>query len=197
MATEICTSCGKSTPSYDTICLSTENHLQTLCMRCYNKIVSEAMGEDYHHMDFEPVVLKDSEDKEHKFHFSHKLLGHIQTIESFELVNDRQGGYEFSVIGDPDEDLFELFTKLYEKMKRVLCKKHISWSKETDSWVISEEDIVRGQITCEYDSSDFDRTPMVIIDGKDISWDDFGQALMSYEGFNFKMQIFDRSEEMD
>lgn len=82
-------------------------------------------------------------------------------------------------------------------MKRVLCKKHISWSNEADSWVISEEDIVRGQITCEYDSADFDRTPMVIIDGKEISWDDFGQALMSYEGFNFKMQIFDRSEEMD
>lgn len=38
---------------------------------------------------------------------------------------------------------------------------------------------------------------MVVIDGKEISWADFGEALMIYEGFNFKMQIFDRSEEMD
>jgi len=160
-------------------------------------MVSKAMGKDYQHMEFNPIILKDSDDTEHKFYFTHRLLGHIQTIESFELVNDRQGGYEFSVIGDPEEDLFELFTKLYERMKRALCKKHISWSDETNSWVISEEDIVRGQISCEEDSFDFDRTPRVIIDGKEISWDDFGQALMTYEGFNFKMQIFDRSDEMD
>jgi hypothetical protein len=38
---------------------------------------------------------------------------------------------------------------------------------------------------------------MVIIDGKEISWEDFGQTLMTYEGFNFKFQIFDRSDEMD
>jgi hypothetical protein len=192
-----CENCGNPTPSYKTVCLSSADNLQTICLKCYNKTIAGALGEDYQHMDFEPIIIKDSDEIEHRFHFLHRLQGHIQTIESFELAEGSPGGYEFSVIGDPEEDLFELFTKLYERMKRALNKKHIYRDEGTRSWQISDKDIVHGQISCEHDSSDFDRTPLVIIDGKEISWEDFGQMLMTYEGFNFKFQIFDRSDEMD
>jgi hypothetical protein len=33
-------------------------------------------------------------------------------------------------------------------------------------------------------------------DGKEISWRQFGQMLMTYEGFNFKLEIFDKSDEI-
>lgn len=37
---------------------------------------------------------------------------------------------------------------------------------------------------------------MLIIDGKDITWDEFGQMFMSYEGWQFKLEIRDKSEEL-
>jgi hypothetical protein len=37
---------------------------------------------------------------------------------------------------------------------------------------------------------------LIVIDGKEIRWDEFGRMLRTFEGFNFKLEIFDRSEEM-
>ncbi|MHC4270656.1 MAG: DUF7713 domain-containing protein [Planctomycetota bacterium] len=33
------------------------------------------------------------------------------------------------------------------------------------------------------------------MDGKEIPWHEFGKMLMTYEGFNFRLDIFDRFEE--
>jgi hypothetical protein len=38
---------------------------------------------------------------------------------------------------------------------------------------------------------------MIVIDGKGISWKEFGEMLMIYDGGNFKLQIFDPSDEID
>jgi hypothetical protein len=37
--------------------------------------------------------------------------------------------------------------------------------------------------------------PLVVIDGREISWEQFGRMLMTFEGWQFKLQILDRSEE--
>jgi hypothetical protein len=34
-----------------------------------------------------------------------------------------------------------------------------------------------------------------VIDGKELSWEEFGRMLMTYEGFQFKLAILDRSDE--
>ncbi len=36
---------------------------------------------------------------------------------------------------------------------------------------------------------------MLVIDGEPISWKRFGQMLMTYEGFSFKLEVYDKSEE--
>ena len=43
---------------------------------------------------------------------------------------------------------------------------------------------------------DYGHPPLIVIDGKEIRWDEFGRMLMTYEGFHFKLEIFDRSEEI-
>ena len=55
---------------------------------------------------------------------------------------------------------------------------------------------MRGKIDCDLDSPDYERLLLIVIDGKEISWIEFGQMLMTYEGFNFKLEIFDRSDEI-
>jgi hypothetical protein len=95
-----------------------------------------------------------------------------------------------------EEELFELFGKLFERIRRALNRKHIYWSETTKNWQITDDDLVRGKIDCDLDSPDYERLPLIVIDGREISWSKFGQMLMTYEGFNFKLEIFDRSDEI-
>ena len=38
--------------------------------------------------------------------------------------------------------------------------------------------------------------PMLVIGGREVSWEDFGRMLMPFEGFQFKLQIVDRSHDL-
>jgi hypothetical protein len=35
-----------------------------------------------------------------------------------------------------------------------------------------------------------------VIDGREVSWEQFGQMLMTFEGWQFKLELRDRSEEV-
>ena len=53
---------------------------------------------------------------------------------------------------------------------------------------------MRGRIEGDYSGAE--RAPVVVVDGREISWDDFGQMLMTFEGWQFKLEIRDISEEL-
>jgi hypothetical protein len=38
--------------------------------------------------------------------------------------------------------------------------------------------------------------PSVVVDGQEISWEKFGHMISSYEGWQFKLEILDRSDEL-
>jgi len=38
--------------------------------------------------------------------------------------------------------------------------------------------------------------PLVTVDGRQITWDEFGRVVMSFEGWQFKLEIRDKSEEL-
>jgi hypothetical protein len=37
---------------------------------------------------------------------------------------------------------------------------------------------------------------MLVIDGREVSWEEFGRMLMTFEGWQSRMEIRDRSEEV-
>ncbi|MFH2058585.1 MAG: hypothetical protein ABIJ59_06765 [Pseudomonadota bacterium] len=124
-------------------------------------------------------------------------MGEKQALRAFEVEGDYSTGYEFSMLGKTEDGIFPLFSNLYERMIKTLNKKHIFKNPGTDDWQITDGDTVRGQLSCAGETNGYSRTPMIVIDGKEISWEEFGQMLMTYEGFNFKLQIFDQSDEMN
>ena len=193
---ELCESCGSHVPAYNTVYLTSEEKLTLVCLKCYNQKISDSTGFDYEHVEFEPIMIKDTDGVDHKFHFTMRLLGDRVALDTFEIKDGHPGGYEFSVIGDMEEELFGLFGKLFERIRRALNRKHMYWSETTRNWEIADGDLVRGKIDCDLDSPDYERLPLIVIDGKEISGSKFGQMLMTYEGFNFKLEIFDRSDEI-
>lgn len=58
---------------------------------------------------------------------------------------------------------------------------------------ITRDDVVRGYISWDDDTNG--QLPLLVIDGKELSWHEFGRMLMTFEGFNFKLEIFDETEE--
>jgi hypothetical protein len=58
---------------------------------------------------------------------------------------------------------------------------------------ITDQQIVRG--TIDWDDAQDGRVPLVIVDGREITWDTFGHMLVTYEGFQFKLETRDKSEE--
>ncbi len=68
-----CDACGTSMSTYDGVYLSNGDTSRFLCSRCYNESISEAIGLDFDHLSFEPIILVDKDDENHTFHFQTHL----------------------------------------------------------------------------------------------------------------------------
>ena len=150
------------------------------------------MGLDFQHVDFDPITLQDIDGVSHKFEFRTHIFGTNVSIEAFEVQNEKLKGYQFSISGDADDDILNVFGKLFERMRRALERKHIE-KNDLTRFQITNDDVVRGQIT--WDDNEDGRVPCLVIDGKELSWEEFGRMLMTYEGSHFKLEIFERFDE--
>jgi len=192
MNKEQCTACKKTTQSAAGIFVKIKQDYQFLCINCYNDMMAECLGIEFDNVSFNPITLKDTDEIEHTFIFQARLIGYQVIIEAKEQLDDDSQAYQFSVLGDVDDDLFDLFKVLFERMRRALSQKHIEPCDLTP-YRITDQDIVRGYISSGNEGDI--GIPMVVIDGKEIEWHEFGRMLSSYEGFNFKLEIFDKTEE--
>lgn len=188
---EKCAVCGEMVPSYDIIHLGSEGKYRRHCSRCYNRVISEMYELDFQHPNFQPILLQDVDGDSHEFHFRTRVIGVGISIEALEIKDGKPEGYEFQVIGDLEADPLELFGKLFERVRGALSLKHICSGEY--GLEICDEGVVRGRID-EDDEIDWGRVPRLVIDGKSISWEDFGRMLLTYNGWNFKLEIFDLSE---
>ena len=189
-----CDSCARVTPSYDTVNYgSIERGYRRLCSQCFNKEVAEECGlTGFENVKFDPVGLVDSTGEIHEFHFRSHLFGTGVAIDSFEIRDGNPSGYQFQIIADPEEDSLAVFGRLIEKMRRALSTKHLTEGEH--GMQIADNRVVRGRI--EWDDAHDGRVPLLVIDGREISWDEFGRMLMSFEGWQFKLSIADKSEEL-
>jgi hypothetical protein len=111
-------------------------------------------------------------------------------LEAFELKAGVPGGYQFEILGEPDGEPLQLLGSLIERMRRSLSVRYLV--RDEDSARIADQTVC-GRI--EWDASGEGRVPLLAIDGRDVSWDEFGRMLMSFEGWQFRVEIRDRSEE--
>lgn len=187
-----CDDCGTEVSTYDGVYFSIGDTSRFLCSKCYNESISEAIGLNFDHLSFHPIILSDRDDVDHTFHIQTRLFGDKVNIQALEIKKGEPKGYEFSLNGDAEDDLFGLFTKLVDRIRRELERKHIETGDLT-RYIITNEDIVRGHIAWDDDTDG--EVPCLLIDGKELSWNEFGRMLMTYEGFHFKLEIFEGTEE--
>ena len=163
-----------------------------LCLKCFNTEVAESEGLDgFEHADLAPVELVDCDGQAHLFHFRMRLFGPGVALDAFEIRDGEPAGYQFQVIGEPEDDALKLLARLIERIRRALSVKHV----EVGNLGLQIADrVVRGRIA--WDGAQDGRVPLMIVDGREITWYEFGRMLMSFEGWQFKLEIRDKSEEL-
>ena len=188
-----CEGCGESTPDYDIVSYGTTGQgYRQLCSRCFNAEVARHTGhEGFASVRFEPIGMMDRAGERHEFHFQTRLLGDVVALDAFELRDGNPAGYRFQVVGHPDDDVLALLGQLIEKMRRALSVQHLT---EGEYGLQIADRTVLGRI--EWDDSEVERTPLIVVDGQEISWEDFGRMLMTFEGWQFKLEISDPSEKL-
>ena len=193
MTTTKCEECKETVQSYDIISYgSIEGGYREICTRCFNADVAERNGlVNFENFRLEPIGINDCDGEAHQFHFRTRLLGSMVVMEAFELEDGHPCGYEFQVIGEPDDDLFMLLKQVIERIRRALSVKHI---KQDEHGPHIANMHVRGRI--EWDENEDGRVPIVIVDGRELTWERFGQMMAEFEGWQFKMEILDRSDEI-
>lgn len=139
----------------------------------------------------EPIEITDCDGVSHQFHFATRLLGHIVTLDAFELKDGQQAGYKFQIIGYPEEDQFALLGRMIERIRKALSIKYIN---DDGHGVQIADMMVCGRF--EGDMSQDTYMPNVVVDGQEMSWTEFGRMISSFEGWQFKLEFLDRSDEL-
>ena len=97
------------------------------------------------------------------------------------------------MIGDPEDNRLTLLGRLIEKVRRALSVKHVE-DGELGLQIAEHQTSVRGLIEC--DEAGEGHVPLLVIDGREITWEEFGRMLMTFEGWQFKLEVRDMSEEL-
>lgn len=191
--TDLCDTCGAPILGYNSVHYgSIEGGYRDLCSRCFNAEVAASGDIDFQHVEFQPLEMVDATGEAHRFHFRLHLLGDRVSLEAFELKDDAPVGYQFQILDEPEVDLFALLARLVARMHRTLAQQHLEHQRGFGLCV--KDFLVRGRIDCDLESDE--RVPLLVIDGKEISWERFGRMLMPFEGWQFKLELLDRSDEL-
>lgn len=194
MTEQTCVRCGARTAPYDIVNVaSADGTYRLLCSRCFNEEMAQwAHTVGLEHPQFTPIRLPDADGDSHEFHFRSLLLGDQLSLETFELAgHDESDGYRFQILDDSQSNPFALLGKLVQKIVRALSMKHLHYDA---SGLQVAGTMVRSRI--EWDGVEDGCQPSVIIDGRRGEWANFGAVLMAFEGWQFRLDLLDPSDEV-
>ena len=185
-----CQHCNKKMLSMQGVRTEIEGNQVLLCGPCWNKFVSEFMGANFETIELKPITLRDCRGKAHVFHILTHIVPSGLAIKAREMIDQGQMGYEFSVVGPHGCNQSDLILDLYEKIKRGLSKKYL---KKNRVPIEIQDDRVVGRI--EWDEDYGGEIPKLVIDGRVVTWAQLGKMLMSFEGWQFKLEMIDPAGE--
>ena len=146
-------------------------------------------------MEENNCIIHSTLEEGYDFHF--KILSFLVpsglSSEAIEVTNDGSPGYIFSILSDFDTETEEAEERLKEKIKKGINKRHIK--KKRDSWEISDKQKLVGRVEWNDDDSDTEYENIFVIDGKRITFETFATMLRTFEGWQFKMEIIDPSND--
>jgi hypothetical protein len=182
-----CGRCGQSLKSRESISVA---NVGLRCYRCVNEGTAALMGIAFDDTPLQSVTVPDVDGVEHTFEFRSMLVPTGHALYARERVSREQEGYEFSVLGDFDANVWDLFRVLYDRIRDGLAARHVEQGDL--GWRITDARHLVGRIT--WDPERGGEVPLLVIDGKPFTWDQVGRMSMSFEGFTLRAFVSDSIE---
>jgi hypothetical protein len=148
------------------------------------------MGVEFDNTPLQPVTVSDCDGVNHTFEFRSMLVATGHALYARERLPKGREGYEFSVLGDFDANVWDLFRLLYDRIRRGLAVRHVEHGEL--GWRITDARRLDGRITWDPDRGG--EVPLLVIDGRPFTWDEVGRMLMSFEGFTLRAVVDDTIE---
>ena len=170
---------------------------RSLCPECYNRWYTQRAGlPELETSHFEPITRCDSIGKEHTFHFVVHMSSGLG-IRAFECVDGYPGGYQFAVMEPPETPVQEVYEELIEKIESGIAVRYLKSSDFPGAGASQNRLYVNGTAVNGRIEERDDGTPSVVIDGRECSWEEFGEFLSCFTGFDFRLECFDRCEDRE
>lgn len=186
-----CQWCGNESSGYGMIVLTIKKgESSQICTSCFNEYMSNMLEiKDFESYEKE-IIFKDYDDVEHPFKITNRIHPTGVSWEAVETLEEDKIGYLFQTHQEFDEDPRVALERLYKKIEvglsRKFIERRVSFGREFNSL---RNDIAEGRI--EWDEKYEVNIPKFIIDGEEYSLDELGRMLMSYERWNFKLEIIE------
>jgi hypothetical protein len=181
-----CAACGRTLRPDETI---TVVGVGERCDACFNAEMAQRLNVDFDDTPLAPVVLTGPDGVPRTFKVRSRLAPTGHVMETLEVPPREGGGYRFAILGDCEARAWDLFQQLCQKMRAELAVRHIDWSES--GWQILGRRLT-GRI--EWDPDTKGATPLLVVDGRALSWEEVGRMLMTFEGFTLDARVEDTIE---
>jgi hypothetical protein len=189
MADDICRDCGST---------DVRAHLAgvPLCDRCFDERVSEQTGFPRLPDPPPPMNITDANGQRRVLRFCLRRVPTGIEVELEDAGVPPAEGYHRAVLGSHDADVAHLVARLRELAEADFAHHYLEPNRHRPGVVLAD-DVVEGCLTWSDDSPSEVGIPYdLIVDGRKLSWDEFGRALEGYEGWRFRLQLIDRIDDL-
>ncbi len=157
-----------------------------LCDGCFDERISAATGWPRLPAPPAPVVVVAGADRrQHRLRFRlWRTPGGI-SAEAIEESPDGDGdeGFHLRVFGEHDADPAVLLAELDERVRAEVGRRYLE--RDEDRWQVAGSEVA-GRVGWGSGGP-----PDVVVDGRRLSWEEFGQAVASFEGWWFRITFGD------
>lgn len=164
-----------------------------VCDGCFDRRISAETGFPRLPAPPPPIVVTGPDGRDHRLRFRIRRgpTGiEVQLEETGVPVGE---GYDFAVLGDHDADVEALLSRVRSRAEGEIARNYLEQASHRSGWTLGDDEVA-GRLVWS-DEGDNGRPYDVVIDGRIMSWDEFGTALESYEGWGFRLIIEDRFED--
>jgi hypothetical protein len=172
-----------------------DGRTKQVCQTCHNQLTADYMGIELSPFENGIYEYSGKNGKVHRFIINKMVLPVGIGYEATEITKNDAPGYKIGILDDIECDQEYLFYKLETKIKYTLSKRYLETITTPDGrkQTVLKNDEGVGRF--EYDEHN-DGIHKVVIDGKAFTWDELGRMLNAYEGFQFKLKIYDITEDV-
>jgi hypothetical protein len=165
-----------------------------LCDRCADRRISSITGYPVLPDPPPPISLAGTDGRQHVLAFRVWRAPTGIEVELEETGVPVGEGYHFAALGSHQVDVNDLIAHVTRAAEEEVGRQYLRPNPHRSGWLLRNDAVV-GRLVWDAEH-DVGGPYAVIVDGRTLTWGEFGRALESYEGCRFQLVIADRCDDL-